>query len=295
MIIKYINSNGISFNLECDNLKIKEGNFHKNSWKAKVEEARYGDTVKSFSKQSIIYEITLTLRGKIEERKRLLDNLHDASEFDIVQNAPGAIWFGEYYIKCFITLSDTHASQDLSYRTDKKIEIYCPYPFWIKESTKQFLPQSSTDSTDGLDFPFDFAFDFAPEQVGVAKWSVDHYAPSDFQMIIYGPCSEPKILINRHPYQIHTELEASDYLVIDSRKNTVTKYMANGTTANLYNSRNFKYRVFEKIPAGDLTINWSGNFGFDITLYLERSEPKWGTDDNRKNLITEAGAYLVTE
>lgn len=278
MIVKYINANGISFNLECDNIKIKDGNFHRNSWKAKTEQMQYGDNVKGFTKQSVIYEITLTLRGGIRDRKRLLDNLHDASEFDIIQNTPGSIWFGEYYIKCFITLSDTHASQDLSYRTDKKIEIYCPYPFWIKELTKQFFPQSGA-STDGLDFPFDVPFDFAPEQAGAAKWSVDHYAPSDFRMIIYGPCTEPKILINGYPYQIHTELEASDYLVIDSRKNTVTKYLANGTMANLYNSRNFKNRVFEKIPSGDLTLNWNSSFGFDITLYLERSEPKWGTDN----------------
>ena len=294
MIVKYVNSNGISFDLESNSLRIKDGNFHKNSWKAKAEEVQYGDNVKSFTKQSLIYEITLTLRGNIEKRKRLLDELHDAAEYDIVQNNPGVIWFGDYYIKCFITLSDTHASSESSYRTDKKIEIYCPYPFWIKEATKQFLPQSSSDTTDGLDFPFDFAFDFASDQVGIAKWSVDHYAPSDFQMIIYGPCTEPRILINDHPYQIHTELEASDYLIIDSRKNTVTKYLANGTAVNLYNSRNFKYSVFEKIPAGDLTINWNGSFGFDITLYLERSEPKWGTSD-RKNLVTESGSYLVTE
>ena len=33
--------------------------------------------------------------------------------------------------------------------------------------------------------------------------------------------------------------------------------------------------LFQKIPCGSLTIMWSGDFGFDITLYKVRREPEW--------------------
>ena len=94
-------------------------------------------------------------------------------------------------------------------------------------------------------------------------------------MTIYGPCENPRILINGYPRQIFTSLESNEYLVIDSRDSTVIKHLANGTTVSVYNSRQFQPSIFEKIPSGLLSIDWTGLFGFDVTLFLERSEPKW--------------------
>jgi hypothetical protein len=43
---------------------------------------------------------------------------------------------------------------------------------------------------------------------------------------------------------------------------------------NLFDSRNKAQSVFEKIPEGALTFAWEG-FSFELTLFEERSEPKW--------------------
>lgn len=279
----YINHLGEKIDLSSYPYLFQEGDLLDWNYSYQTENNRccnFKKEPKTFScKIAVLHDITAPLEQRKKNWKNAVDELLEKLEADIIANKNGTLYADSgYYMFCrFVASNKENWRMGIPFMFNT-FSVLSDYPVWIKESTKQFLPHSSEDSTDGLDFPFDFAFDFAPEQVGVAKWSVDHYAPSDFRMIVYGPCSEPKILINGHPYQIHTELEASDYLVIDSRKNTVTKYMANGTTANLYNSRNFKNSVFEKIPAGDLTINWSGNFGFDITLYLERSEPKWGTE-----------------
>ena len=37
-----------------------------------------------------------------------------------------------------------------------------------------------------------------------------------------------------------------------------------------------EYDVFKRIDPGRKKINWSGKFKFDLVLYAERSEPKWG-------------------
>ena len=94
-------------------------------------------------------------------------------------------------------------------------------------------------------------------------------------MIVYGPCVNPRILINDQVYEVFTTLESNEYMIIDSRDYTVHKYLANGTVQNLFDNRRLEQSVFEKIPSGLLRINWSGDFGFDLILFLERREARW--------------------
>ena len=68
-------------------------------------------------------------------------------------------------------------------------------------------------------------------------WNVDHYAPCEFLMTIFGPAVEPRIVINGHPYQIYTTLDENEYLQIDSRNNQVIKYLANGIQQDIYDLR----------------------------------------------------------
>lgn len=110
---------------------------------------------------------------------------------------------------------------------------------------------------------------------GVTTWDIEHVTASDFEMILYGPCVNPYVIINGHTYTVYTDLEAGEYLVIDSRAYTATKYLSNGTTQNMFNERGLADSIFEKIPSGLLRINWSGDFGFDLTLFLERREARW--------------------
>ena len=106
-------------------------------------------------------------------------------------------------------------------------------------------------------------------------WNVDHCAPCEFLMTVFGPAVDPRIVINGHPYQIYTTLDSNEYLQIDSRANTVVKYLANGIRQDIYDYRAKQESVFDPITPGNISVVWSGEFGFDITLYCERSEPRW--------------------
>lgn len=107
------------------------------------------------------------------------------------------------------------------------------------------------------------------------SWNIEHPTSSEFRMIVYGPCVNPRILINGYPYEVFTTLDARDYMIIDSQSDTVYKYLNNGTVQNLFHNRGLEHSIFEKIPSGLLNFNWSGDFGFDLTLYLERREAAW--------------------
>lgn len=276
MSISYINSSGKTFEFTKENgIRVMDADFHKYSYEYEGSELEFGIEKEKFKKKPCTYPAKLYFYGSSNKRSQRMNELHDAAEFDRSNRKRGKLFRGDWYIGCYIIEGDSYSHEDLNGVTVKDISFFCPYPFWIREVSKQFIPGSSSESLDGSNFPTDFPFDFAAEETGNEKWYIDHYTSSHFKMTIFGPCEDPRIFVNGYPYQIITTLAKEEYLVIESRGNTVTKYYTDGSTKNLYNSRSFANSVFEKIPCGQLQFNWSGTFGFDLTLYLERSEPKW--------------------
>ena len=275
--VKYVCSNGKEYNLIGDKLRPTNGYFHKYKWKQKATDTGMGDSVYGFSKESITYDITLTVRGSLEERKRQLDDLTNAWEYDIVNVKPGRIYFGKYYIEGYILEMSNEVSSAWNNWTDCKVAIYCPYPFWSEESKKDFFPDGMDhgEEYDFLDYPHGYNYDYSRQKSGSQHWYIDHYRSNNFKMTIYGPCANPRITINDHIYQVYDTLEKGEYIVIDSRTKTITKHLSNGTTQNIFAKREKESSVFEPIPSGDLLINWSGAFGFEITVYKERSVPRW--------------------
>lgn len=275
--VKYVCSNGKEYNLIGDKLRPTNGYFHKYKWKQKATDTGMGDSVYGFSKEPITYDITLTVRGSLEERKRQLDDLTNAWEYDIVNVKPGRIYFGKYYIEGYILEMSNEVSSTWNNWTDCKVAIYCPYPFWSEESKKDFFPDGMDrgEEYDFLDYPHGYNYDYSRQKSGSQHWYIDHYRSNNFKMTIYGPCANPRITINDHVYQVYDTLEKGEYIVIDSRTKTITKHLSNGTTQNIFAKREKESSVFEPIPSGDLLINWSGAFGFEITVYKERSVPRW--------------------
>lgn len=275
MILKYTNSQGKVFELISNGLyRVKTANFHSYAWTVQGVSQKYGIKVENFTKNPYEYNTTIVFKGADRVRKDAINRFHEAMAYDIIVKKPGKLQWREYYIECYITSSSTYPSEK-SNQTINDLTILAPYPFWIQEISKTFAAKTQNFLLTSPSYPFDYPFDYELAGSGTALWDNNHYAPSHFKMIIYGPCVSPKVLVNGYPYQIFTELAATEYLIIDSRENTVIKYLTNGATENIYNSRQFEYSVFNKIPGGQVTVNWSGDFSFDIMLYLERSEPKW--------------------
>lgn len=236
-----------------------------------------GVTVNAFEKEPVTYDITLTVRGKEKERKQILNKLTNAFEYDVVNLTPGRIYYGEYYIDGYVKKSSNEVSSENNSRTDCKIEIYCPYPFWSMEQQESFYPDSANKGKPYtfLDYPITYNYDYSRKSAGTQNWIIDHFRDNNFEMVIYGPCADPRILINGYPYQIYETLEAGEYILIASREKTITKHLRNGTVQNIFAKRAKDKSVFTLIPSGVLIINWSGEFGFDIKVYKERSVPEW--------------------
>ena len=95
------------------------------------------------------------------------------------------------------------------------------------------------------------------------------------KLIIYGEVTDPSVTIAGHIYSVTGHVDADEYLVIDSRTKTITKVESDGDRVNWFQYRNKLNYVFQKIPSGENNVLWDGTFSFNVTLYEERSEPKW--------------------
>ena len=274
VILKYISSSGNEYNLKTDGIKTKTANFHKWTWSPIGTQLQFGQRLSNFQRQPATYEATLYLTGTIEQRRDLLDALHEDFEKDLRTMKPGRVVWGASYIECFITNSST-APGLYDYYTENVLTFWCPRPFWVRENAKSFVIVDEPVSQTYLDYDFDYEYDYTFDVSGGDVWVRDFPFESDFKMIIYGQVANPRILINDHPYQINDTLDDGEYITIDSRNNSVIKTMALGVEVNDFDLREKSHSVFQQIPGGNLKVVWSGLFGFDLTLYEERNEPRW--------------------
>ena len=275
MKVQYINSYGDVIDLLNFNTRMKDANFHDYEWEYDSIEQQYGIDITRFRKTAKEYEATIVFKGDLDTRKRNLNRFFEIAEKDIIDKNPGKIIWDDYYINAYAVSSSTYPNDDSGW-TQKDVIFLCPYPFWIAEESRSFPPiEQSVASDEYLDYEYDYGYDYSTPTDGSEIWEVDHFAPCEFLMTIFGPVSNPRILINGYPYEVYTELGSNDYLQIDSRNNKVIKYLSNGTRQDMYNYRAKQQSIFEPITPGNITVMWPGTYGFDLTLFCERSEPKW--------------------
>ena len=74
--VKYVNSLNQSISFFSESMKVSQGSFNQSKWTISEDD---------ITKDAITYNLTLTLRGKIDERKQMLNNLYDVFEIDLIR------------------------------------------------------------------------------------------------------------------------------------------------------------------------------------------------------------------
>lgn len=211
--------------------------------------------------------------GNSKDHAAVKEELLKTFDYDVASQTAGRLYIGEYFIECFIIKSQ-------KYDWNRKVShlecsILCENPVWRKEEKYSFGGATNPAySTDGLEYPYDFTYDFAG--LGESCFiSNEGYTGADFEFVIYGACENPVISIGFQTYAVYTTLETGEYIIINSVMKKIYKVKNNGERVNLFHLRDKTFDIFKKIPPGISAAAWSGAFGFDLTLYIERSEPPW--------------------
>lgn len=278
-MIFYENSNGEKISLDEWPVVIEDiEDLFGSEWKYEATENknRNSSKVNRFYRTNVTKKINLQVFADSEEEfYETMDRLNDITDADILSGSPGKLWYGDYYLLCYMTESQPKDYEDIFYAIDVERTITSFYPFWISKHTYDFHSYGTTSSNNKR-YPGKYPYRYAN---GLnSNYIINpHFTDANFQLIIYGPVVNPQVIVGGTSYLTNIVLEEGEYLVIDSRDETVTKVMNNGQRVNAYHNRQKGRNFFKKIPPGRQMASWTGKFDFDLTIYEERGEPRWRT------------------
>ena len=277
MDLRYVNSKGVELNLTQWPYMYSSGDIYDFMW-------GYDLTAGNTNQITGFYRVPLEIPIKIsvtadtkEAYIYAVNHLFETTEVDILSMIPGKLYIGNQYMKCYIRgikKAKFNAGIDFMF---SELNIIVENPFWITESTKSFTTAGSTKSGyEFLDYPYDYDYDYAPDFYPPEIINIDHYADCKFLLKIYGPAIEPSVIINGIERKVYVTLEEDQYLLIDARDKTVKRIPIDGTALDAFDNRKKAGKsIFTQMVPGLNTITWNHNFGFDLTIFKERSEPEW--------------------
>ena len=231
--------------------------------------------IENFRKGVVNKTIPFVIFAQSEEEGIALKNkIFEVFEKDVISGQFGKIFIGEYYMNCFIT-----ASTKTEYLTNKGLlnlsaTIVSDTGNWIKETRQEFIYSESQDET-GKGYEYGFEYDYAASSGNTNIINNSHFGSCDFIMKISGYAHEPSITIGDHTYKVNDTIQENEILTIDSKAKTIILTKNNGVQVNLFSKREKSSYIFDKIPSGNSKVYWNSGFNFELTLFEERSEPKW--------------------
>lgn len=307
----YISHSGIRINFYEAPYYLDDTDLLSYEWGYETENNRILSITKEAADKSL--EIYVMPEFGIENRdivmKQATDYLLSVLDADVAEKEPGRLYTNTgYYLEClFVKSKKSDWNMGINFMFNS-FTLLVPRPVWVRETSYSFLaeaadlitilpgeeePEQVITMEEEAMFP-EFSYDFAVRQggrtypvfdypfdykrvKGIRQINNDSYLPCHFKITIYGPVTDPELVIANHIYRVGTIVFTSERLEIDSRNNTVIKIGRLGEETDMYNSRYKLQSVFSKIPPGQHTVTWPGGYGIDITLYDERSEPRWSS------------------
>lgn len=276
MEIYFENSAGNRLNLDRFPIVLQDPEkLFSNSWKyASVENQRKKNVINIFYKGITQKNVTISVfADNKEEFESIMSELHDLTEYDVINNTPGKLYANGYYLECFFVSKEYADYEEAFYAIEISVEIIAANSIWIKEHDYLFRSADVTDNV-GKRYPHKYPYRY-PNGLKDSYVQNSYIAECNFSLYVFGPILNPQIIIGEHIYLVNVLLETGEYMVINSREKTVKKVMNNGTIVNIFDNRDKENSVFQKISQGRNSVRWSGRFDFTLKLYEERSEPKW--------------------
>ena len=228
--------------------------------------------INNFNKDGIFQKkLPVILVGDNPQDAALLRNtLFETFEIDVLKQTPGKIQIGEYFYTCYVVSSIKGDYSSANNLLKLELNIISDTDVWTKETTYNF---SKNQPSSGHGYVYGYPYNYASS--ANKSFFNDALSDSDFKLTIYGTASNPSIYLGEHLYSVETGIEANEYLEIDSNDKTVQKVLANGTRVSVLEFRNRDNYIFKKVPISTVSVGWNNSFGFDLTIFDERSEPKW--------------------
>ncbi len=270
MDVYYINHLNERIDLDSDNIILQYQELYDYSWDSETVNGK----ISGFYRDSVTIPVTVTVTADTDEEYfSILEEFYAIISKDIISVIPGRLHIGSQYLECYIS-GDLKKDAFMGVPIQvKNLTIVTDRPMWIVENPYTFHSYGISSSNNKR-YAGKYAYRYAN---GMNNTYIQnpHFTDANFSLVIYGPVTNPMVSIGGQNYLVNIVLEAGERLEIDSRTETVTKVMANGERVNAFHNREKGKTFFRKIPPGRQPVTWTGKFDWDLTIYEERSEPKW--------------------
>lgn len=210
-----------------------------------------------------------------------LDEARSVFEADMLARTPGTLTINnEWSQHAVVTASDpSYVNVNVS---EIKLTFALMDGAWTRGHTTAYNPHVLTADGD-LDYPHDYPHDYTPTALA-EKLIVPGRLPAAVRLTIYGPATNPYIVIGENKYQINSvTVPSGGYLIVDGKSKTIEMTAANGDKTNMFaagergTGAGSGAYIFEPVPAGLNTVSWPNSFGFDVTVFEQSGEVPWQT------------------
>lgn len=202
----------------------------------------------------------------------ILEAFLDLVDRDVEANTPGILHVNDWQAQVFIVKDDAKTITPRYYETT--ITVLLLEGFWRKPSTHEYVVDILKG--EGFDYPFDYAMDYSRNNV-TGRLNNEGSQPSNIDLTIFGPVSNPRIQIADNSYAVDVTLTAGERIEIKALEKTVTLVHADGSTESILDKAYFDkgMNIFALLPLTGGDVSWNNNFNFDITVWEQRGRAPW--------------------
>jgi hypothetical protein len=295
--LRYVNHLNSYFETDGVELFVRMSDLRDYNW----DYSMFGNRLTSFSRSAVERKVPFVMVCKTDshEADSLKNIFFDFMEYDVKSQKPGRLYVGNWYAEGYVI-----GSKKSNYLINARyIEMELTFldlaGFWRRETNYLIstFDTSAADTSTGLDFPFDFKFDFsAGNKLPTSSINIEYAC--NFKLWFYGPAVDPYLEIGDRKIGVTGTLKSGEIVKVDSAEKKITKINVNKEEENWIRYRTLNGEsVFEAIPYGTHKLNCPGSYQIVLQTYEERSEPKFGTNlpDGNGVLVSDSGVVTVKQ
>ncbi len=208
-----------------------------------------------------------------DEHNAAINRLAEVIGRDLESLSAGKLYVNGQYLLCYINTSEKQISTNWSTCTSVTLMITPEYPYWCTERKFSYYVRDDSSKVGGMKYPRKYLGRYTPEKS--LNLVNSHYAPCPMIISIYGPAESPTLHIGDILCGLDVTLGEGEYAVINQMTREIYLCNVQGEIQNIFDKRNKSGDVFAFAPSGSSQLHFSGNFGIDIIIAEQRSEPLW--------------------
>ena len=209
--------------------------------------------------------------GSLGERNRFADVL----DYDVRTGQAGTLWAGGSWMRCWIPNRKVSEWEHYDSMAVYECTVLTDRPVWVRQEEIVLAAVEPTDDA-GLNYPHDYPHNYAYSAGASARVRNPFMLPCKCDIAFPGPCRDPYVIIGANRYQVKTEVQAGQLLIVRGfgDRGIVLRH-SDGTERSAFAAgvREPGANVFAEVPVGSLTAAWSGSYNVSVTLYDERPTP----------------------